>query len=236
MLRRVTISIPPPPPSRHRSGIWIIVGLIAVVVLIALIGGALDMLSRSSNQALASQTPSSHARSSPSPTTKPRFKAHVTRTFDSHRPAVGRQFALSVPGQEKSFGCVLHSFTALGGKPRGAYLTGCPFLVSEGYEVLLIAAVLRNATSAPITYKLGNFVMTSKSGGTYGAVSIRSVRGVAAANYIPEGGKLPAGGRVQGYVTFDARTGGKPQVPSRVSYLDGRQELTILFRGKHSTD
>ena len=233
MLRTGTMSIPPPPPPRRRSIMWVVVTLTALVLIV--IGGAIGTLSRNNGQATASQTPSSTAPSSPAPPVDPRLKSQVTRTFDSHKPAIGRRFALLVPGQEKSFGCVLHSLTVPGGKPRGAYLTDCPFLLGEGYRVLLIAAVLRNATPAPVMYQLRNFVMTSKDGGTYGAVNITSVKGVAAANYIPESGKLPARGKVQGYVTFDARTGGRPQVPSRLSYLDGEQELIILFRGERST-
>jgi hypothetical protein len=221
----------PPPPERRRSvGFWVAIGLCAVV-FIALVGGAVGFLGRSSDGAAPPPPPPSQPPIAPK---DPREAPHVTGTFGNRRPVVGRRFSLIVPGQEKDFGCVLHSFALPGHKAKGAYLTECPFLLNEGYKVILIGVGLRNATSSPATYDLRNFVMVARNGGTYGAVNIRSVPGVAAANFIPEHGKLPARGRVQGYVTFDARTGGRPQVPAHLSYLDGKQELTVIFRGKLS--
>lgn len=93
---------------------------------------------------------------------------------------------------------------------------------------------LKNLTSHVQTFNLRNFVLTSREGSTYGPVNIRSVSGVAAANYIPESGKLPARSRVDGWLTFDARTGGSPPVASKLSYIDGDQTLTVVFDGTPS--
>ena len=101
--------------------------------------------------------------------------------------------------------------------------------------MLLVNVVLRNITDEPVKFNLRDFFMTDRNGKTYGPVNIRSVKGVAAANYIPEDGNLPPGAKVAGYLTFDARTGGAPPVPSRVGYIDGKQSLVVVFKGKHSS-
>lgn len=46
-------------------------------------------------------------------------------------------------------------------------------------------------------------------------------------------GKLLAHSRVDGWLTFDARTGGAPPVAAKLSYIDGDQTLTVVFDGKH---
>ena len=98
---------------------------------------------------------------------------------------------------------------------------------------MLISVVLRNETNEPLSFNLRDFVLTARDGSTYGPVNIRSVTGVAAANYIPEKGRLVPHSRVEGWLTFDARTGGAPPVARRLSYIDGKQTLTIVFLGRH---
>lgn len=116
----------------------------------------------------------------------------------------------------------------------GAFLSGCPFLEQQGYKIILFDVILRNRTNLPVLFNLRNFVLTARDGRTYGPVNIRSVSNVAAANYIPERGKLPPKAKVTGYVTFDARTGGPPPIAARISYIDGTQTLSVVFEGKHT--
>jgi hypothetical protein len=218
-------------------------GEIAVALVVIGVGGY--VIGRFQERAVAPTPPSGTAlpsptespfpsrTSSPSPTDTPP-RARVTRSFNAQEPAIGERYTLGVGDVSRRYSCHLHEFVLPGMDPRGAYLTTCGFLSERGYEVLLLYALLRNATGQAIRFDLHDFVLTSRDGSTSGPVNIRSLSGVAAANYIPENGILPPRAMVDGWLTFDARTGGDPLIPDSLSYIDRDQTLTIVFEGKHS--
>jgi hypothetical protein len=156
-----------------------VVGLL-VALLIAV--GAILVSRNDGGATSGGLTPVAPASPSTTVVPDPRTARHVVRTFRSGKAAIGQRFSLLVPGlvgKEKSRGCDLHSVPRPKGKPGGAYLTGCAFLENEGYQVILINVSLRNVTGAPVEYNLRNFILISMPGPTYGAVNIRSVKGVA---------------------------------------------------------
>lgn len=223
---------------------WIIAGVeIAVALVVIGVGG--HFIGRFQERAVAPVPPSGTALPSPTespfpsrtpspgPTDTPAL-ARVTRSFNVQEPAIGEWYTLGVGDVSRRYSCHLHAFVLPGMDPRGAYLTTCGFLSERGHEVLLLYAFLRNATGQAIRFDLHDFVLTSRDGSTFGPVNIRSVGGVAAANYIPENGNLPPHAKVDGWLTFDARTGGDLLIPDSLSYVDRGQTLTIVFEGKHN--
>jgi hypothetical protein len=172
----------------------------------------------------------------PSPSTSPSVAEGppVVRTrFASNSRAFGERLTFWVDELGRDFGCRMHSYQD-GAIRRKAFLSHCPFLESQDYQVILFSITLKNEIDRPLRFNLRNFVLTDRDGDTWGPVNIRSVEGVAVANYIPERGILPPRAKVDGWLTFDARTGGKPPVAGRLSYIDGGQTLTVQFQGKHT--
>ena len=82
-----------------------------------------------------------------------------------------------------------------------------------------------------VHFNLRNFVLTARDTRTFGPVNIRS-KAEFPPNFLPETGTLPPKSNRAGWLTFDGRL--ERLIPSRLSYVVGRQTLTIVFAGKVS--
>jgi hypothetical protein len=96
---------------------------------------------------------------------------------------------------------------------------------------MIFYAYLRNPTKRAVSFNLRNFVLTARDLRTFGSVNVRS-HAEYPPNFLPETGKLPPGAVLRGYLTFDGRVTGV--VPSRLSYVYGKQTISLVFEGKHS--
>jgi hypothetical protein len=224
-----------PPRRRHGFAIGLLTGLVVAGGLGA--GAYLATRPKANDATTLSPAPSTIPSStpSPSPTPSPTTQsppAIVRSVFQSRQPVMGERLTLRVSIVTRDFGCRLHSYE-FHGEVLGAFLDDCPFLANQGYSVVMFDVALKNGTASPLSFNLRNFVLKEKDGSTFGPVNILSVNGVAAANYIHETGKLLPHSRIDGWLTFDARTAGPPPIASSLSYIDRGQTLMVVFQGKH---
>jgi hypothetical protein len=89
--------------------------------------------------------------------------------------------------------------------------------------------VLQNVSDRAVQFNLRRFTIVAVGGSSYGPVNVRQKAKTPPA-FLPESMSLPPGASAQGWITFDGRIN---FVPRRLSYLDGKQTLTIVFNGKH---
>lgn len=90
---------------------------------------------------------------------------------------------------------------------------------------------LRNETNRALAFDLRDFVLVArKNDATYGPVNVRSAA-QHPPEFLPETVKIAPHSNLVGYLTFDGRIA---LVPTRLSYVDGNQTLTITFQGKPS--
>jgi hypothetical protein len=124
-------------------------------------------------------------------------------------------------------GCILHTDTYRG-ETHGTFMSDCDSWESIGHDVLIFFVYIRNRSRQPITVQLGNIVLQSLDGRTFGPVDVRSYAGTPNV-FFPDTLRLPPRDRFFGYVTFDGRVTG--MVPASISYIDGTQALRQVFRG-----
>jgi hypothetical protein len=124
-------------------------------------------------------------------------------------------------------GCILHTDTYRG-ETHGAFMSDCQSWESTGHDVLIFLVLFGNRSRRPITVELGNVVLQSLDGRTFGPVDVRSDADVPD-RFLPETLRLPSGDRWYGYVTFDGEV--TDMVPASINYIDGKEMLRQVFRG-----
>jgi hypothetical protein len=233
-----TVALPEPPPASKPSGFGrgLLVGLLVAIV----VGGLVYALVASNPfhraQVAGPSPPSSSGpslRPSASPSTKvpPRLRPEVETLFSKQDWTMGRKSDLFVADFPLSDDrCRVHTFTVRG-KTLGAFQSDCTDWASSGYDILIFYVAIRNAEAHAATFNLRNFVLVSRDGRTFGSVDVRA-KADHPPNFLPEALKVPPKTNVVGYLTFDGR--GTGLVPARLSYVDGRQTLTVVFDGKPS--
>ena len=228
-------ALPPSPvePAHSRSFVAGIVVGVAIVAAAALVVYLFTREDGGATAAPPSTIPTALPTPSPSPTPAKvpvRERAQVKALFSEQQWSKGRDmllYAYEFPQPDE--GCTVHAF-AVGGQVRGAYETGCSSWERDGYDVLLFYVALRNVDDRAASFNLRDFVLVSRNGRTFGPVNVRT-QAEFPPNFLPETSKMPPNTNVVGYLTFDGRV--KGLVPARLSYIDGRQTLTVVFDGKH---
>lgn len=185
--------------------------------------------------ATARATPSTTANStSPSPTASPTSEsppAQVVEAFRSQNWAEGERVWLGVADLGRGDpGCVLHTYRSHG-KVRSGYESNCSSWEDDGYDIVLFHVTLWNSTRRAIPFSVRDFALTARDGRTFGPVNVRA-KAEFPPNFLPEKGKLLPRSKLVGYLTFDGRVTG--MVAARISYVDGRQTISIDFEGKHT--
>jgi hypothetical protein len=176
-------------------------------------------------------TPSDSPDPSPSPTVPPRQRPEVRIAFSVQDWAKGERLLFyAYPFRLPDSDCEVHVYSA-GGRTRGAMRSGCSSWERTGYDVLVFRVVLRNVDDRATSFNLRNFVLSARDGRSFGPVNVRS-EAETPPNFLPETARIPPRSNLLGYLTFDGRAPGL--VPARLSYVDGRQTLTVVFDGRHS--
>jgi hypothetical protein len=144
----------------------------------------------------------------------------------------GERLAIAVaklPGATDS--CVLHTYTVKG-RTRAAYRSDCRSWENSGYDILLFYVGVRNISARPATISLRDWVLVARDGRSFPPVNVRSAAD-SPSNFLSETTQLARKTSVLGFLTFDGRD--PDLVPSRLSYVDGDQTLTVVFGGRPRT-
>jgi hypothetical protein len=225
---------PPRDPPRRSFVAGVIIGLV-----VAGLSAAVIYLLATRNTSTTASMPSPSATATPSPSPSPSspvppppegFVPQVRVPFSSQDWAKGERVWLGVADLGLHVkGCVVHTYR-LRGKTYGAYETGCSSWENDGYDIILFHVDLWNKTRRAISFNLRDFVLTARDDRTFGPVNVRS-KAEFPPNFLPENGKLLPRTRLSGYLTFDGRVTGL--VAAGLSYVDGKQTISIEFDGKH---
>lgn len=213
----------------------LVIGGVVTILLVALASAAYVLGTRRDTRpsGRVAPTPASPSVSPAAIAEEPaersdRVRPQVRVPFnDRHGMARGRRLALAVYWQEDDDDCVLHSYE-FEGRTAGAYRTDC---ASWDKDLIIFLVGLKNTTSRPVTVKLGNFVLVARDGRTFPPIGVRS-EAEFPANFLSERHRLPPGKGVYGYLTFDGNV--ERLTPGAISYIDGRQTLTQVFKGRPS--
>ena len=174
-----------------------------------------------------SPTTSSSPTVSPSPTVDPRTRPHVRATFAGSALAEGRRFRLGVQPLRGSGGdrCVLDRYDGV-----GAYLSECRSWERGGFDILLFSVQVGNETEGPILVNRNRFVLLDRKGRAHRPEGVRSAAEDPDAFWaLAE--QLGPGAFETKWLVFSGLT---DYVPSRLTYRDGNQRLSIVFSGRRS--
>jgi hypothetical protein len=218
----------------------IVILVVAIIALLMIAAVAFNEPSNSSGIATGG-TPSGTGPVSPSDSVSP---SRAKQTPKRKRPLVEASFngrGETTIGERLIFGvywlkfptsrCRIHTFKALGDKPRGAFESNCSDWEASGKDILLFEVGLKNTSSHAVTLGLQNLVLQSRDGRSFAPVNVRS-EAKFPTGFLNETQKLPPGAKWVGWVTFDGRVTG--MVPSSLNYIDGKQTLRQTFDGKHA--
>jgi hypothetical protein len=112
----------------------------------------------------------------------------------------------------------------------GAYLSDCRSWERGGFDILLFSVQVDNDTGRAVLVNRNRFVLVDRKGRAHQPEDVRSAAEEPAAFWaLAE--RLGPGGFETKWLVFPART---DYVPSRLSYRDGKQVLSVVFRGRHS--
>jgi hypothetical protein len=127
--------------------------------------------------------------------------------------------------------CHVHAYR-FRSRTHGAYESDCRSweTTPPGYDILLFRILVRNRADRATTVRLRNFTLVSRDGRSFGPVNVRS-EAEFPPSFLNETMLLPPRAQFVGWLTFDGRVQG--MVPAALSYIDDRQTLTQVFRGRH---
>jgi len=197
--------------------------LLAAAVATAFMLGRHD--SRSALQPQATPIPSSSSTPSPSDdTTSQQAPAEVRTRFPGNVNGVRLQFVSYPLGVASS--CREGQY-----RPRSRYLTAyffsCSDVAGSPFQPYIFYVRLTNRTKRPVTISLSYFVVVTRAGDSQAAVDVRSDAAKPEA-FIPPHSVIPPHASLRGWIAFDGRLA---FVPTRLSYIDGQQTLTVEFAG-----
>jgi hypothetical protein len=232
------MAMPPPPTAGRPSrsfGSGLVVGLLVAILVAVLAVGYVLGSDRNGTTTANGSSVSPLGSTGPTPSPKPKGPPPlVTRPFSGLGWSRGDRLWFGV-GKLKApdNGCTIHTYT-VDGKTHGAYETDCPSWenTGSGYDIILFYVGLHDPTDQAASFDLGNFVLTARDGRTFPPVNVRS-HAQYPPNFLPETGKVPPKSNLFGWLTFDGRLTGF--VAGRLSYVEPKQTLTVVFDGKHAT-
>lgn len=203
----------------------VIAGLSAAVVyLLATREGA-----RSAAAPSAVVSVSAEPASSPSFPSPPGPAPPVAERFTDHRWVEGQRLSWRAEiFKDASDDCQVHTFTR-DGRTLGAYDARCHSWKASGYNLVIFYVTVRNLTDAPVPFDLHRFFLAGRDARVLVPVEV-GTQAASSRSFLPEMTVVPPRTRLLGYLTFDDGVTGL--VPSRLTYLDGEQELTVVFDGK----
>jgi hypothetical protein len=231
------MAVPPPPPpsgaAKSRTGV--VVGLVAASVIIfalLVIAAVAQLGQEASTTSLAGPTqevptPSAVATPSPTKTFTPKW-ARREVAVSAFGSAIGRRLVLDVKAFSNSVtGCTSHRLVRFG-VPATAYLTDCTNAAGSSKDPIYMYVLLKNRSSSSVTVKLQSFVATKRSGGSQSPIDVRGDANKPEA-FIQPFQLVPPHAKVEGFLVFDGRI---RFVPKGLSYVDGKQTLTVRFDGQ----
>jgi hypothetical protein len=217
---------------RRGFGMGLLIGL-----LIALIAGLVTYIVATRHRGtraagspkvttLISPTPQSSPSSQPSSSPN-HIRSEVSQPFNKLGPVEGAHLSLGVywlPTPNSL--CFTHTYSSQG-HTHAAFYSDCSNW-QVGYDILFFYVGIRNETHSAHTYRLDNFILSSRDGRSSEPINVRS-QANRPPDLLPQQAKIPPKGALRGWLTFDGRVQGL--VPSRLSYVDGKQTLTETFEG-----
>jgi hypothetical protein len=201
-------------------------GLIAVL-LGACSPTSSDGLGGSTSPSAAAQATSGVASASPIP---PEAKPDQTATasFWHIEGVMGDRLEMHVWGLgPNNTDCTSHGIHS-GNLKVVIFLTDCSSWERDGYDIVLFSVELRNRSREAVRFHLRSFALEVRGANVYVPVNVRS-KAETPPRFLPENAVIPPHASLKGYLTFDGRVS---FVPKALSYLDGRQTLTVNLDGK----
>jgi hypothetical protein len=222
---------PPAPPSRSRfpvvAAVAIAIAAVAGLATWLLLAGGGDGGSDGGTSPPVSPTTSTSPSVSPTPTVDPRTRPRVRATFAGSALAEGRRYRLGVQPLRGSGGdrCELNRYDEV-----GAYLSECRSWERGGFDILLFSVQVGNETGGPILLNRNRFVLVDRRGRVHEPEGVRSAAEEPNA-FWALADRLGPGAFETKWLVFSGLT---DYVPSRLSYRDGNQRLSVVFSGRHS--
>jgi hypothetical protein len=164
---------------------------------------------------------------SPTPTVDPRTRPHIRAGFAGSVLAEGRRLGLGVQPLRGSGGdrCRLNRYAG-----ATAYLSECRSWERGGFDILLFSVQVSNETGRPILVNRNRFVLIDRRGRVHRPEGVRSSAEEPDAFWALAEPLGPDAFETK-WLVFSGLT---DYVPSRLSYRDRNQLLSVVFTGRHS--
>jgi hypothetical protein len=208
-------------PKRPPEVRWILAGLVAL----GLVGGwfLLQQIRGEGDAAPTIRPTASAGASHGAQATPSGVPGGDLQTASFPRPAVGTRIELKVLSLGDNPEACKAASLRMADDLRTVYHYDCVDSAA-GPDAYFFLVRLRNPTEDPVPVSLSDFGLSTAAGGTRPPAEGSSAGG--GERKFPSGIALGADASVKGWVTFD---GGSGYRPASLSFVDGKQKLTVRF-------